>query len=506
MRVLCIYPNCEGYGRVPIGFSTIMSCLLREGHNVELFDTTFIGERGHVDDDIRKAAGWVLPIDISHLYEPHTSEEIDEMLRKHVQRFSPDLIAMTLLEDNYPYADHLLAVVKSIANDVPVIVGGSTPSSVADIIIENPHIDYVCQGEGEEVIVELCNLMSRCKSVENVQNLWYKKSGVIKHNPLRPFIDMNTLPIQRLELWDKKHFVKPYTGRLWQAGYFEMSRGCPNKCSYCINGCLQASQRNCGRFHREKSIENVINEIKTLKEQYSFEMIFFTDDDFLLTSHTRFDAFINAWMAEIKLPFWINTELELMTEKRLCKLKESGCCGIALGLESGSEWIRSNILHRKYIDNDILIKRFKMIESAGIRITVNSIIGSPDEYEDDVFETIKLLRRIHPKSISVSFMAPFAGTAIHAMAKKEGYFDVYTEPGFRGMAKNVSVREGSVMKMPQITSERLNDIFFKFYDYVYGNIEIPKEFRKPAPGAYRGIPPRNFDGRGIITVSRLTEL
>ncbi len=502
MKVLCIYPNLEGYGSVPIGFSVIMSCLLREGHNVELFDTTFIGERGHVDERIRKAAGLVLPTDISHLYEPHTTEEIDEMLRQQVRKFSPDLVAMTIVEDNYRYGDHLLGVVKSLASDIPVIVGGSTPSSVPDIVIENPHIDYVCQGEGEEVIVELCDLMSRGKSVENVQNLWYKKNGVVKRNPQRPFTNMNTIPVQRLEVWDKRHFIKPYTGRLWTTSRFEMSRGCLNKCSYCINGCLQISQRNCGRFHREKSIDNVIKEIKTLKEQYGFEMIFFEDDNFLLMSHARITEFADAWMSEIKLPYWINTELELITAERLARLKKSGCCGIGIGLESGSEWIRSNILHRKPIDNDRMVERFKFIESFGIRLTVNSMVGSPGEYEDDIFETIKLLRRIKPMSIAISFMAPFAGTAIYATAKKEGYSDVYTEPGFRGMAKDITVRRRSVMKLPQITSERLTDIFYKFSDYVYGNIEIPEEFQKPAPGAHQGAPPRDSDGRDIITVSR----
>lgn len=505
MNILCIYPNLEGYGKVPLGFCLIMSCLLREGHNVELFDTTFIGQGGHVDENIRKKAGLVLPTDTSHLYEPHTTEEIDEMLRWQVQRFSPDLIAMTIVEDNYRYGDHLLVAIKSVASDIPVIVGGATPTSVPQVVIENPHIDYVCQGEGEEVIVEFCGLMSRGKSVENVRNLCYKKNGMVKCNPLRPFIDMNTLPIQRLELWDKRHFVKPYVGRLWRAGNFEMSRGCLNKCSYCINEVLQTSYQNCGRFHREKSIDNVIKEIKMLRDEYGFDIIFFADDNFLLMSHARFNEFGDAWKSEIGLPYWINTELELITEERLAKLKETGCCGIGIGLESGSEWLRSNVLHRRYIDNDRLVEKFKLIERFGIRVTANSMIGFPDEYEDDIFETIKLNRRIKPKSLDLNFVAPYAGTAIHAMAKEKGYLDTYTEPGFRGMAKDITVRKGPVMKLPQITNEQLNDIFYKFTDYVYGNLEIPEEFQKPAPGAHRGAPPRESDDRDIITVRRLTD-
>ncbi|MFC2066197.1 B12-binding domain-containing radical SAM protein [Chloroflexota bacterium] len=506
MKVLCIYPNLEGYGKVPLGLSLIASCLLREGHNVELFDPTFIGERGHVDESIRKAAGLVVPTDISHLYETHTAEEIDEMLREQVRRFSPDIIAMTMVEDNYRYGDHLLAIVKSMASEIPVIVGGSTPTSVPDIVIENPHIDYVCQGEGEEAIVEFCDLMRHGKSVENVRNLWYKKNGMVRSNPLRPFIDMNTLPIQCLELWDKRHFIKPYTGRLWQAGNFETSRGCLNKCSYCINECLQILHRGFGRFHRGKSISKVIREIKTLKGQYSLEIIFFADDNFLLMSHARFNEFVHAWTSEIRLPYWMNTEFELITEERLAKLKESGCCGIGIGLESGSEWIRSNVLRRRYISNDRIVEKLKLIESFDIRVTANSMIGFPGEYEDDIFETIKLNRKIKPKSLDLNFVAPYAGTAIHAMAKEKGYLETYAEPGFRGMAKDITVRKKPVMELPQITNEQLNDIFYKFTDYVYGNDEFPAQFRKPALGADRRAPPRDSDGRDIITVSRLAEL
>lgn len=268
---------------------------------------------------------------------------------------------------------------------------------------------------------------------------------------------------------------------------------------------MQISQQNCGRFHREKSIDKVVKEIKTLKGQYGFEMIFFADDNFLLMSHARFNEFAEAWTSEIGLPYWINTELELITEERLAKLKETGCCGIGIGLESGSEWIRSNILHRRHIDNDRVIEKLELIDSFDIRVTANSMIGFPDEYEDDIFETIKLNRRIKPKSLDLNFVAPYAGTAIHAMAKEKGYLDTYSESGFRGMAKNITVRKEPVMKLPQITHERLNDIFYKFADYIYGNLEIPEKFRKPALGAHRGAPPRDSDGRDIIIVSRLTD-
>ncbi len=462
MKVLCLYPNCEGYGRVPLGFSLVISCLLQAGHEVELFDTTFITTDRHMDDDVRKKAKWVLPTDISQLYHPHTREEIGEMLQWHIRRC--DLVAVTILENNYPYADYLLSIIKAVSK-IPVIAGGSTPSSVPEVIIENPYIDYVCEGEGEETIVEFCNLMFQGKSVDNVHNIWSKK---VHHPPLRPFVDMDSLPIQHLEIWDSKHLLKPYSGHLRKSGYFELSRGCPRQCSYCINKRLQGLQRECGPYLRRKSILKAIKEISTLHKQYCFEMIFFNDDNFLLMSQARFEEFIDVWMNEVKLDYWMNTELESITEYRLECLKESGCVGISIGLESGSESVRTNILHRQFMSNDEVVRRLKMIQASGIRFTVNSIIGSPGESEEQIFETINLLRRVKPKSISVSFMTPYAGTEIHETAVKAGLVNTYKAPGFRGLVRGVSVREGPVMRQPQISEARLKELFYKFSDYVYG--------------------------------------
>lgn len=503
MRILFIYPNAEGYGRVPLGPCIIISCLLREGHKIELFDTTFIRQKGHEENAIREKSGFVLPIDMSQLYDPHKPEEIDELLRQQIQRFSPDLVAMSIVEQNYRYGDHLLRVVKSVDEKVPIIVGGTTPTIASDVVIENPRIDYLCQGEGEEAIVEFCDLMEQGKSVEGVRNIRYKKGGEIRGSPPRPLVDMNSLPVQNLELWDESHFLKPYTGRLRRTAYFEMSRGCPNRCSYCLHERCRLLLGGSGPYYRQKSVANTIKEIKMLKVQYGFEVIFFCDDNFLLMSHQRFSEFIEAWKSEIKLPFWMNTSPEAITEDRLVKLKEAGCHGIGIGIESGSEWIRQNILHRRYITNDELEERIRLIASTGIRITASNMMGSPGEYEDDIFETVKFNRKLRPASLDMLFMAPYIGTGVYETARQLGYLNLYKIPGFRGMVKNITMRNSSKLRLPQISRRRLSSIQKKFAAYVYGDLEIPKKFAKPAPGAYKGAPSRDSDGREIITIEQL---
>lgn len=453
---------------------------------MELFDTTFIRQKGSIDEEIRKSANLVLPTDISHLYHPHTDEEVDKMLVHKMNAFSPDLVAISLVEDNYDYGNHLLTIVKLLDRNIRILAGGTLPSAVPDVIIENPNIDYVCEGDGEDFIIEFCRLMSQKKTLSNIGNLWYKKNGEIRHNPLRPFKDMNTLIPQRLDIWDKGHFIKPYNGKLYKTGSFELARGCPNKCSYCINKRLQDRQRICGPFHRSRTVKNLLDEIELQNALYKFELIFIQDDNFLLMPKSKLEEFSRDWNRRIKLPYWIATHLNLITEQKLTNLKNSGCCGIGLGLESGNEWIRKSILNRSYINNQQIIAKFNLIKKSGIRITVNSMIGLPDESEEDIFETIKLNRLINPDSIDINFLAPYIGTDIYALARERGYLDTRIEPGFKGMVDNITVRKYPVMNLPQISHEKLIDIFYKFTDYVYGHIDIPEEFQKSLnPGLLR---------------------
>jgi radical SAM superfamily enzyme YgiQ (UPF0313 family) len=492
MNILVLYPNAEGYGRIPLGMSIILTILYNAGHTIEIFDTTFM--RGdNVDNTIRQRAGFVLPTDTSSLYESHNDEEIDEMLRTKVTGFSPDLVVVSIVEDNYRYAHHMLEIVKSLDKRITTLAGGSTPTVVPRIVMENSYIDYVIQGEGEEACVEFCDLLERGKSAEGIRNLWYTQNGVIKSNPVRPFVDMNTLPIQNLDFWDVRHFIKPYGGEIYKSGYYEMSRGCMNKCTYCINHSLQNCLRSAGKYYRRKSVDRLISEIKTHKEKYQLERIFFTDDNFLFMPEHTFNQFIDRWKSEISLPYWVNTTVETINAGRLEKLKASGCDGISIGVESGSEWLRRNILNRK-TRNSTIINTFQLIHEYGIRTSSNIMMGFPAEHEDDVFESVKLLNIIKPKSLDVTFVTPYMGTNIHKIAWQLGYIEVMDDPGFRGFAKDINMRK-PCMNTPHISNERLMDIFNLFSDYVNGKIPIPDKFLKPAPGANAQASPRDDMGK-----------
>lgn len=475
MKILFIYPNSQGYGRIPLGLSLLMTISSSRGHRVTLFDTTFMMHADNVEKKAREEAGMVKRTDASHLYDDLPLDAVDAMLRKKIKSFHPDLVAVSTLEDSYALADHFMKVVKSCDDGIPVVIGGSAPTVAPHVIIQNPCVDYLIQGEGEEAFPELCELLEGGRSVEGVRNLWYKKNGTVHNNPLRPLVSMDTLPAQDLRLWDPRHFVRPYDGKIYRAGFFETSRGCPNRCSYCINITCQRIFRGAGSYFRKKSIIGIMQEIRKLQKRYHFEMIIFSDDNFLLSmSPERMKEFSRAWNAEIRLPYWFNTEPRSITREKMRLVKESGCCGIGIGVESGSTWMLKNILWRKEGVEDF-VRAFAIIHEFGIRSTANFMIGFPGEHERDIFETIKLAKRIRPDSFTVSFVAPYYGTPIYFVTRKLDYIKTLKRPGFNGMPVRVALREPTI-RLPLIDRKKLKMIFYNFSDYLEGRAAIPKQF------------------------------
>ena len=71
---------------------------------------------------------------------------------------------------------------------------------------------------------------------------------------------------------NEKHFRKPYDGKLYNTGFFETSRGCMHKCHYCINRAFQVFQADAGLVRRNKSVDKIISEVKSLHKQSQKDM------------------------------------------------------------------------------------------------------------------------------------------------------------------------------------------------------------------------------------------
>ena len=82
-------------------------------------------------------------------------------VRKEVDEYKPDLIALSATEDMWELGIKILEEIKEykIKNKIPIIAGGVFATFAPDICIKNNLIDMVCVGEGENALIDLCNLL-----------------------------------------------------------------------------------------------------------------------------------------------------------------------------------------------------------------------------------------------------------------------------------------------------------------------------------------------------------
>jgi len=447
----------------PISIGLFTALLNQNGFETDLFDSTLYPDPVKMGSDEAKEENLqVRPFDYGER-GVRLKESImeDDFLMK-VEEFRPDLIAVSLLESTYPTAASLLKILAD--KDIPVIAGGVFATFAPEILLSTKNINMVCIGEGEEVLVEVCKRIAAGEDCSNVDNLWLKKDGKIIKNKLRKLVDINRLPIPDYSLFDLDRFYRPMAGKVYKTIPIETNRGCPYHCTFCNSPSIAELYREngSGRYFRKKSMQTIQKELRFLIDKWDAEYVYFTSDTFLAISDSEFDTFIEIYR-EFKLPFWLQSRAETITEYKARKLKEVGCHRVSLGLEHGNDEFRKRVLKKKF-DNEQIIKASKIFADAGIPLTVNNIIGFPDETRDLIFDTIELNRKLTFDTSNSAAFAPFHGTPLHELCVERGLISSDFSPG----SVNVDVS----LDMPQLSKEEIKGLRRTFALYA----RMPKKY------------------------------
>jgi len=459
MKVMLVYPNDRMDSLISVGISVLSSHLKAAGHEVKLYDTTFYDTGKRTGDFYREELSQVIPVDLSQHGVERKKMSLNELqndFRRAVLAYNPGLIGFSTLEITY---DQGLELVKAIADlPVPKIFGGIYPTFAPRIVLREPAIDMICEGEGEEMLPELATALERGEDITKILNLTVKKDGQVyrsgeamaledlptgdniygeKTGLRRPQTHMGkTLLAPDYSIYDDKRFWKKMGGKAVRTVAMELSRGCPYTCTFCCVP-MQQEQHRVSRekyseqkgislsvakvedpYHREKPIDSFILEVKSAIDKYGIDFIYFTDESFLSMSRTRFDEFIEKY-GKIKLPFFIESRVETIKPGYAQALESVGCTGIAMGVESGNFDLRKRLLKRLMPD-DTIVRGFKEFENTNIRISANNIIGFPTETREDIMRTIDINRQINPDSTIVNAFRPYSGTELRKICIEKG--------------------------------------------------------------------------------------
>jgi len=468
-KVLLVYPNRTLLGVIPSSMALLAGCLKRNKFQVKLFDASLYRSEEITQDDLRAKLNQVRKTNIDK-YVKYKEGNIYRDFVDLVNKYKPNLIAVTLVDDTIALGMSLLEKIKNYP--ILKIVGGVAVTFNYQKFLNNNLVDIVCIGEGEKALPQLCKKLHRHKDYSKIKNLYIKnKDGTIKKNPLRPLVDINKIPYSDFSVFDNSRFFRPFHGQVVRMAPIDTDRGCPYSCTYCAAPSLRKFYNDeCGGvYFRTKNTDRIFSEIKKVVKEYKVNFIWFSSETFFAKTDKEIEIFAKRYIKEVNLPFWCQTRLDTFTDFRTKLLKEMGCQAVSVGLEHGNEEFRKKVLG-KYISNDQILKSFKLLHKYNIPVTVNNIIGFPDETRKLIFDTINLNKKLNPfcppgSTTNTFIFTPYSGTPLRKVCLDKGYI---TE----NSGDDLNYIKYSILKMPTISKEEIEGLLKTMVLY----IKLPKSY------------------------------
>ncbi len=390
MRALFIYPNINTQVGFNYGISYISGFLRSRGIETMLLN-------------INEKLGY--PLDL-------------QRIRNDVLGFKPDIIGFSVLTNQYKYALDIARDIKTYS-DVPVLFGGIHVTMDPVETLMRDEVDLICVGEGEEAIAELVEK----GDPRGIANIGRKEGGKPVIEPLRPYEDVANLPFKDYEIFDFQRLIDAKDG--WVG--LTASRGCPFRCTYCLNHKIIEVYKGSGHlprgYIRRHTVNQMISEIEYLLDRYSGIKMFIFDDDIFTFDKAWLREFTERYRSVTDVSFVCNAHARIFDDETAGLLKGAGCRIVKFGLESGSDRIRRKVLSR-YMTNKHIEDAFAVAHRHGLHTSAFVMLGLPYETIGDIRQTIDLIAAIKPGRFRWSLFFPFVGTKAYNIALSSGQVDL----------------------------------------------------------------------------------
>ena len=425
MRILFVWTNKDQIGYKPLGISLLAPILKGMGHEVSLFDTTFIdfGYRDNTED--RRRIRIFKPMNWSGFDMSKKKTTIEAELIQKLNEFNPDIVAVSSLSDEILIGFEVSRVVKKWNSRTIIIWGNKAVTTEPERILNNKNIDFGCIGEGIKAVPEFVSCIEDGGNPKKLQNIAYRKDGGgIKINPLRPYFqDLDSLPYLDWSLFDNRHLLKPFDGEIKVGGDCMIGWGCPNACTYCINEpTRELYGKNAGKYMRRYSVDRIISELKHLRDMWGLNLIIFHDEDFTAKPDAYLTLLAEQYRRHVNVPFAAMVNAKHINERTVDYLKEMNCLSVSIGIETGNALLRKKVLNRTESRAEI-IHAFNLLNDEGIRTSSFNMLGIPGETRKTLEETVELNRQAQPRYPNNVYFFPYRGTKLGEFAIKQGMFD-----------------------------------------------------------------------------------
>ena len=302
-----------------------------------------------------------------------------------------DIIGIHLVYqwDNTGKVLELAKCIKEANGDSHVAVYGYYPTfTYEDILKKNPFIDSVIVGEPEEPFARLVSCIVAGDQGKNgvlpkIAGVAYRSTSGIEFQPLSPIDNIDALPFPLRDNVETEEEVFYILG----------SRGCFGRCSFCYI----PEYHGRGSRWRGRSPENIVDEMKYLKENFGARHFYFADANFFgpgLEGKKRVERFAEILEKErLKVRFGFECMPSDVEEDTLRRLISVGLEDIFLGIESGSERILRTF--RRMANKDRNREAIRIVRRLNINLSIGFIMWTPYSYVPDIRDNFIFLKELN---------------------------------------------------------------------------------------------------------------
>lgn len=382
-----------------------------------------------------------------------SAEDMDfKDVEKELLKRKPDLVALTALTPTIGRALETAQIVKETLPDSIVVMGGYHPTFNFIETLEDENVDIVIRGEGEYIMLNLVQALENQSSLHDVKGIVFedKNSKEIVVNPEAPLIqDLDELPFPALNLLPMKKY------RLLDMDTHMTTmittRGCPMQCSFCSSAAMH------GKKIRERSVENIVDEIEYLKTNYDIDTIAFMDDTFTLKKRKVMAICDEILKRNIEIMWGCTSRVDTLDEKLLKKMKEAGCITIFIGLESADQQQLDNMCKNTTIAK--IENAFKIAHKLKIRTIASVALGMPGDTKEIMNKTVKFVHKLKPNYAIYSLATPYPGTKFYKEAFEKNLIKIKDWSKYTLITPILETIDCSLNDMRKIQAKA----FMKFY-------------------------------------------
>lgn len=203
------------------------------------------------------------------------------------------------------------------------------------------------------------------------------------------------------------------------------SRGCPYACTYCNNSFMQELIPNGVKQFRKRSVEHIMREISTCRQNFDITGIVIEDDLFLARKADELEAFVEHYNAEVGLPIGITgVTPSLLNPRNTAIIAKLPLQHLRVGIESMSE--KGIEIFDRVGPNKNMDRAMASIATLpkSVVVSYDIILDSPYETEADYVNTLRFAAAIpKPFRLNLYHLTFYSGTTLRDKAVADGIID-----------------------------------------------------------------------------------